>query len=117
MAQLPRRPRQMPPEPSAIATLAWVARAQAVAQRFNAYEAEQFLAANRAPEQAQRIFKTALGAGTTTSSTLGTPFEGIAIGPFSDSMRTASAFYRILSDSGFTRIPMQRRVGMVTSAP
>jgi hypothetical protein len=32
-------------------------------------------------------------------------------------MRTASAFFRILSDNGFTRIPLQRRVGMITSAP
>jgi hypothetical protein len=109
----------MPPETaSALATLSWVARALAVQCKTGRYdEAVAYLDANRLPGQIARVAKAALGAGTIASSSLGTPFEGIMIGPFSDAMRTASAFYRILSDNGFTRIPMQRRVGMVTSAP
>jgi hypothetical protein len=105
----------MPPESSALAVLSWVARGKAVAQKSTFDDAVHWLAANRAPEQAQRIYKASIGAGSTTNSTLGS--EGIAIGAFSDSMRTASAFYRILSDNGFTRVPMQTRVGMVTSSP
>jgi hypothetical protein len=107
----------MSPEPSALATLAWVVRAKAVHSKAGYNAALDFLDANRLPGQIDRVCKAALGAGTIASSSLGTPFEGIMIGPWSDSMRTASAFYRVLSDGGFTRIPMMRRVGMVTSAP
>lgn len=108
----------MPPlETSALATLSWIARGQRIRAKSHHDAAVSWLAANGAPAQAQHIFaaKSAIGAGSSTSSTLGT--EGVAIGPFSDSMRTASAYYRILSDGGFTRIPLQTRVGMVTSAP
>jgi hypothetical protein len=76
-------------------------------------EAGDWLAANRAPERVQRIFKSAIGAGTSTSATQG----DVAIERFSDAMRTASAFYRILGDGGFTRVPMQKRIGIVTSSP
>lgn len=106
----------MQPEPSALAILGWVARAKAVSSKRGYADAVSFLAANHLPAQVDRIAKAAIGAGTVGPG-LGTPFEGIAIGPWSDAMRTASAFYRILSDNGFTRIPMQQRVGMVTSAP
>jgi hypothetical protein len=102
---------------SPVATLGWVARYKAISQRKNQYAADLFLAASHVPEQVRRVCKAAIGAGTTTSNTLGTPFEGIVIGPFSDAMRTPSAFFRILSDNSFTRIPMHRRVGMVISAP
>jgi hypothetical protein len=104
-----------PETTSAIAVLSWVARAKAVAQKSSFDDAVHWIAANRAPEQAQRIYKASIGAGSTTNSTLGS--EGIAIGPFSDAMRTVSAFFRILSDNGFTRVPMETRVGMVTSSP
>jgi hypothetical protein len=80
-------------------------------------EAVAYLDANRLPSGIARVAKAALGAGTIASSNLGTPFEGIEIGPFSDSMRTSSAFYRLWSDNALTKIPMMRRVGMVTSAP
>jgi hypothetical protein len=107
----------MSPEPSALATLSWIARAKAVQCKSSHYDAVAYLDTNRLPGQIVRVAKAALGSSTIASNVLGTPFEGIEIGPFSDSMRTAGAYYRILSDGGFTRIPMMRRVGMVTSAP
>jgi hypothetical protein len=109
------------PEPSAIATLGWLARAEAIASKSFADEARRWLADNHAPVQAQRIFdgrihaKAAVGAGSTTDSTLGQ--FGISIGAWSDAARTRSAFYRIWADGGFTKVPMETRVGMVTSSP
>jgi hypothetical protein len=87
----------MPPEISAIAQLGWLTRAKAIASKKSHYEAEDWLAANRAPEQARRIFKAAVGAGSTTDSDLGETH--IAIGQWSDSLRTRSVFYRILADN------------------
>ena len=78
-------------------------------------EAEDWLIANRAPEKALRIIKSAMGAGSTTDSDLGD--YGISIGAWSDSMRTKSAFYRILDDGGFFRLPVQTRVGITTTLP
>ena len=52
----------MSPEPCAIALLGWIARAKAIACKGYYGEAEEWLAANRAPERAQRIFKAATGA-------------------------------------------------------
>lgn len=106
----------MQSEISALATLGWVARAKAVVSKRGYDDAVSFLAAQHLPAPVARIAKAAIGAAVTGPG-LGTPFEGIAIGPFSDSMRTASAFYRLWSDGALTKIPMMRRVGMVTSAP
>jgi len=58
----------MPPENSAIATLGWIARAKAIACKGYYGEAENWFAANRAPERAQRIFKAAIGAGSTADA-------------------------------------------------
>lgn len=101
------------PDPSALATLAWIARGKAVAAKSSREVAESWMATHGAPERAIRLIKAPVGGGV-SSDALGT---GIALGPWSDAMRTASAYYRILDDGGFTRIPMHRRVGMVTSAP
>ena len=68
--------------------------------------------ANRAPEKAIRIVKSPLGAGSSTNTDIGD--FGIGIGAWSDSMRTVSAFYRILNDGGFTRAPVNTRVGITT---
>lgn len=103
------------PEVSAAATLGWIARGKAIARKSNGDEARAFLAANRAPLAAQRIFeKAAIGAGSTSDSTLA---DGVSIARWSDSARTTSAFYHILADGAFVRLPMETRVGMVTSAP
>src|SRR5262245_25795407 len=109
-----RRIHAMPPEPSAIATLGWIARAKALASKTNHGTAVEWLAANRAPDQVQRVFKAAIGAGSTTDSDLA---FGINIGAWSDSLRTRSAFYRILADAAFTRVPAHQRVGVITSTP
>ena len=78
-------------------------------------EAADWLVSARAPSEAQRVFKAAVGAGSTTSSTLGPGL--VEIGAFSNAMRTASAFFRILSDNGFARLPLETRVGLITSSP
>jgi len=105
----------MPPESSALAVLSWVARGRAVAHKSFHDNAVDWLRNNGAPAQAQHLFKAAVGAGSSASSTLGT--EGVAVGPFSDAMRTASAFYRIWSDNAFIKVPMFSRVAMATSVP
>jgi len=106
---------QMPETTSGLAVLSWLARAKAVSHKSYADAASDWLASNGAPAMSQHLFKAAVGAGSSASSTLGS--EGVAIGPFSDSMRTASAFYRIWSDSGFIKVPMFSRVAMATSVP
>ncbi len=103
------------PEPSALSVLSWVARGRAVARRRSPEEAADSLVSARAPSEAQRVFKAAVGAGSTTSSTLGPGL--VEIGAFSNAMRTASAFFRILSDNGFARLPLETRVGLITSSP
>lgn len=103
----------MPETTSAIATLGWVARAHGLASKTFRDNAVDFLVHHGAPAAAQRIFKAAIGAGSTTDSTLGQ--YGISIGQWSDSARTRSAFYRIVADGAFARVPMETRVGMVTS--
>lgn len=104
----------MQTESSALATLAWAARGKAVAAKSSRELAESWMLSHGAPERAIRLINKAAVSGGTSSDVLGT---GIALGPWSDAMRTASAFYRVLDDGGFTRIPMHRRVGLVTSAP
>ena len=58
----------MSTEISAIAQYGWIARAKAVANRKTYAEAVEWLAANRAPDQVQRVFKTAIGAGSTADA-------------------------------------------------
>jgi hypothetical protein len=55
----------MTPE-SAVAALAWAARARVVARKSHARDAEDWLVANRAPDTARRIFKAAVGASDST---------------------------------------------------
>src|SRR5689334_10397458 len=88
-------------QPSALAVLSWLCRAQAMTRKVGRAEAANWLAAHRAPEKAQTIFKAGIAAGSTSDSTLGA--EGTVVGDFSMSMRTASSFFRILSDNSFTR--------------
>jgi hypothetical protein len=103
------------PTESAIATLGWVARAKAIASKSYHEAAEDWLAANHAPERARLIVKAPIGAATTGDSDLAD--YGISLGAWSDSLRTRSVFYRLLADSAFTRAPVNTRVGMMTSAP
>lgn len=97
------------PEISAVATLGWIARYKAIARKSHASEARDFMAAQRVPELVQRA---AIGAGDSSM----VPADGISIGAWSDSARTTSAFYRILADGAFVRLPMNARVGLITSA-
>jgi HK97 family phage major capsid protein len=100
-------------EPSAVATMGWAARALAIASKSYAGAAENWLIDNRAPQKAQQIFKAAISASNTTDSDLGD--YGISIGQWTDSLRTRSAFFRLLADNAFTRVPMRTRVGLATS--
>jgi hypothetical protein len=98
------------PEISPIATLGWLARARAIASKGLPGDAEAWLTANRAP---LGILKSPLGAGSTTDSDLGD--SAVSIGAWSDAMRTRSAFYRILSDGGFTRVPLRTRCAITVT--
>ena len=66
------------PTESAIATLGWVARAKGIASKSYHEAAEDWLAANHAPERAQRIVKAPIGAATTGDSDLAD--YGISLG-------------------------------------
>jgi HK97 family phage major capsid protein len=102
----------MPPDISAVAALAWVARGKLIAKKSSYDEAQQVLTAHGVPARV----KAAIGAGSLVDSTLGQ--YGVTIGQWSDSARTASAFYRMLADNAFVRVPFNSRpVGLVTSAP
>lgn len=94
------------PEPSAAATLAWRARYKAIAAKTDAATAEAQLVAWRVPEPVRRA---AVGA----AGSLG---QIVEIGAWSNSAQLVSAFYRILNDNAFVRIPAHVRVGMVTSS-
>src|SRR5262245_60345915 len=99
------------PEPSGLATLAWIARGKALAAKTNAADARDWMDANGAPTRA----KAAVGAGTTTDSTLGS--EQIRIGEWSASARSVSAFFTMWDAGAFIRVSMKSRVSMLTSAP
>jgi len=98
---------------SPIALLGHVARMKAIAAKQYAGAAEDWAIANGVPERARNIYKASVGAASTLDSDTGS--YGIAIGAWSDSMRTRSAFYRILNDNGFTRLPVRTRVGITVS--
>lgn len=92
---------------SAVATLAWRARYKAMAAKSDAATAEAQLVAWRVPEPVRRA---AVGA----AGSLG---QIVEIGAWSNSAQTVSAFYRILNDNAFTRIPAHVRVGLLSSGP
>lgn len=105
---------------SPLAVLGWVARARAFSSFKGLGTADKFLLDRGAPEHAQRIIKhgvyikAAVGAGSTANNILGD--YAIAIGPFSQTMSTASVFFRLLSDSVLVRLPLRTRVGVAAGA-
>jgi len=99
----------MQPEISAVATLGWVARYKAIAAKSSPYEAMDWLTANRVGER----IKAAIGSGPPLSAL--DPY-GISLGQWSDTARTRSAFYRMLADGAFTRLPMYVHAAMVTTS-
>lgn len=111
----PFLPSDQPEKFSALAAVSWAIRAKAIASKSTYHDAVAYLDANRLPAAVERIAKAAIGAGSTTSSTLGPGL--VNVGDWSISMRTASAYYAIYSANDFTHIPMMQRAGMVTSAP
>ena len=105
----------MPPEPSAIAVLGWASRAKLVAAGSYHGAGVDYLAANRAPAQADRILKADVAAGSTPDFDLG-PHGGISISAWLDVARTANALYRIMSDNAFVRASLRTRVVVPTVA-
>jgi Phage capsid family len=101
----------MQPAESPAAILGWVARAKGIAANSFSGDAENWLAANGAPDRARRIYKAAIGAGSTVDSAQA---SDILLGNWSDTLRTRSAFARILADGAFSRVPMNSRIGIVT---
>lgn len=65
------------------------------------------------------IRKAAVGAGVLSSSTWAEPLADSALGgaEFLESLAGRSAFFRILADNGFRRVPMRTRIGVVSSGP
>jgi hypothetical protein len=104
----------MPPDISAVAQLGWIARSHAVASRPGLQgtsffgRAADWAAAVGAPRQIVEQIKSPVGAADSTE--VG-PY-GISIGAWSDSARTASVFYRLLSEA-FVRMPLHVPIGMV----
>src|SRR5262249_14603657 len=95
-----------------VSTLAWVARAKAIAHKSFHDNGANYLADNHAPVQAQRIFKAAVGGSDAASMA---PYD-ITVGAWSDSARTSSAFFRVWADNGFIKLPFNTKVGLVTGA-
>lgn len=100
---------QLPDNPAA--TLAWLIRAKLYAARTTFEGAVDWMAANRAPQQAQRIFKAGVPAASTTD-----PDFNAAVSAFMGSAKTASALLRLLADNAVVRVPLRTRV-MITTAP
>lgn len=100
----------MPPETSAAAVLGWTARALAMASKTGRASAVDWLVANGAPAAAVWNVKAPIGG---VDGDLGD--HGISIAQWADSARIRSAFYRILSDGGFVRIPFRTHIGLATS--
>jgi hypothetical protein len=101
------------PEFSALAIATLVARAEAIAKKTTRREAEDWMITNRLPEQAQQIFKAAIGAGTSANWNL-SPY-GVAVGDWSASLHTRSAYFRMVQDNAFIKLPINTPVGIVTS--
>lgn len=94
------------PEPSPLAVLGWIARIKTIAARSSHEEAEVWAIANRAPPEAMRLSKAAIGAGG--SSDLGSP-GGLNVAQWVESARTQSVLFRLLADNAIRRIPLQTR--------
>src|SRR4051794_30892752 len=75
-----------------------------------------FAESRRAPDRVVRVLKNqpALVAGDFADQ-VSADYQ-IMVSQFVDSLRTRSAFFRMLEPGGFVRVPMNTRVGIVTAA-
>ena len=103
----------MPPDNPA-AAFSWFIRAKAISRKVGLYDAEQWIAVNKGPAAAARLLKASVAAGSSLDSDVDAQ---TVIGAFSDTLRSASAFYRIYNDNGFRRFGLRQRVGLLTSSP
>lgn len=100
---------------SAVATLLWRARHQLITRKSGYEDADAYLNANRVPEQMQRIIKAPVAGVGTGDATLGS--GGVSIGSFTNSARTAGAFYQMLDAGAFIRVQANTRAALLTSSP
>ncbi len=95
----------------------WLARTLAIRSKALVGDADAWIEAN-APAPVQRILKAQVAAGTTLDPEWGGAAAGDyknTVAAFVDSLRTASIYFRLLSDNGFVRVPLQRRVAITTA--
>lgn len=100
---------------SAVATLLWRARHQLITRKSGYEAANDYLNANRVPEQMQRIIKAPVAGVGTGDASLGS--GGVSIGNFSNSARTAGGFYQMLDAGAFIRVRANTRAALLTSSP
>ncbi len=103
----------MPPENPA-AAFSWFVRAKAISRKVGLYDAEQWIAVNKGPPAAARILKASVAAGSSLDSDVDAQ---TVIGGFTNTLRSASAFFKILADGGFRQLGLRQRVGLSTSEP
>lgn len=99
----------MPSFDSPVAALGFAARALALSHKHK-FSAESWLREVRAPEQAHRLIRGAVG-----DADIDLPGGGISISAWSAALRTKSCFFRILDDNGFARVPIGERVAVTVT--
>lgn len=92
-------------EVSPVATLGWIARAKAIASKSDQEAAQAWLEAVRCPEDIRRVYKAAVGAGTSADL-------GIPVSAWVDALARRSVFYRLMSDNALQRLPVRSRAGL-----
>jgi hypothetical protein len=100
------------------ANFPWLARAIALRAKAAVGEVDTWAERNRAPERVQRILKSgAIPAGTTLDADWAGDAMGdyrASIAAFFESLRTTSAFFRLLADNALRRVPLRQRVGIIS---
>lgn len=95
----------------------WLCRCRMIASKGEVGEAQAWADAVGAPDRVKRILKSPIGAGQTGNYEWAGAFAGdyrTVITAFVDGLRTRSIFFRLM-DGGITRVPMRKRVGLMTS--
>jgi hypothetical protein len=101
----------MPTPENTNITLAQLARGRVRASLSNAEDAENWLDQIGAHRAARILRKAAVPASSTNDSDI-----NVMTGAWSQSMTSASVFYKLL-DNGFRKLPVHQRIGLATSSP
>jgi hypothetical protein len=94
------------------ALLPWLARSLMIAKG-NREDAYNFASARGAPT---RVLNTLKAVGATSSGDWNGVDHDIIVGGFSESLRTRSVFFRMLSDGAFVRVGLRTRLGIVIAS-